>query len=887
MFASWSHEALQAYLEGEGYDIPPGTTAEELRLYVAELHGLQETKQDDDDGISHAAEIVPPVVVEGEAVLDEEEEKPAERKSVRWATTNLHEEFAYEARYDEEVGEAEIDNFAKPTKHAARQYASLHHPRRIDGQRYSPLCSKLGRYCFRNPGPISTGFDWMGEGTVSELTKFGSGLTLHFKNLKLLFWLYFFATVLALPQLILNYQNEQHGGGLLGTTIGNLFTTGNDSLVFLCGSSEGYLCDYSIQGLSSLYTTTEAIIVLLFTCALLWIQYFIPKEQKIAQSLFLSIDLYSVWVPEVPVGCGEETLKQFFEGFTGEEVEEVNIAYDDGELINLFIERGQVLGELWRVTGRVLLEFALKPKPTRLLNEEEMILRKADSVERLVEFYDLLLTTYHSLNEQTRSFNKGGSRAISAVITFQTRIGMIKALGLTARDKFQNMAIKCIPAPPPSTIQWENLEYPLASQVRRQFLSALVVMGAIFGSFVAATGSNAYRNELAVSDLDPCGLYSPTSAAAAMLDPTDVCYEYWQDKAPLFIFTVLAILVVALVNYLVGLVAVSLSPLEKHHSLNSSSISIAIRLFVAYSLNTCFVFILVSVFLHGEGEDLTLSWYANVGSQILLMMLFNVITPHLPILISYLHIKWLQWFGDKPLLQRELNERSIGPNFPFAVRSAQIMMQGFVTLVFGPGMPLLYPIATISFWIFYWVDKTCVLRFYRTPPEFGSEMSSVLVIVLWLGVMGNLLFAIWAYSIPGLFTATITPVSFSQRINQPHILPLVLVCIPVLTLFVLTSLVGLTLSCRRCCMKKRIKKSTRDLTNDYNDLPPLRAAMQSGWLRGLKSYNILQNPKYRRAFGVSKSFCDEHSHVNSVVALPEGDGLPELPPTVRKWLSEF
>lgn len=610
-----------------------------------------------------------------------------------------------------------------------------------------------------------------------------------------------------------------------------------------------------------------------------------PKEQKIAQALFLSIDLYSVWVPEVPSGCGEETLKQFFEGFTGEEVEEVNIAYDDGALINLFIERGQVLGELWRVTGRVLLEFARKPKATRLLNEEEMTLRKADSVERLVEFYDLLLTTYHSLNEQTRSFNKGGSRAISAVITFQTRDGMVKALGLTAKDKFQNMALKCTPAPPPSTIQWENLEYPLASQVRRQFLSALVVMGAIFGSFAAATGSSAYRNELAVADLDPCAAYSPISAGAAMFDPTDACYEYWRDKAPLFIFTVLATLVVALVNYLVGLVAVSLSPLEKHHSLNSSSISVAIRLFVAYSINTCFVFILVSIFLRGGG-DLTLAWYSSVGAQILLMMLFNIVTPHLPVLVSYLYVKWLQWFGDRPLLQRELNERSIGPNFPFAVRSAQIMMQAFVTLVFGPGMPLLYPIAAVSFWLFYWIDKACVLRFYRTPPEFGSGMSSVLVIVLWLGVMGNLLFAIWAYSIPGLFAPPVTgggAMGFSQRINQPHILPLVLVCIPVLTLFVLTSLVGLTLSCRRCCKRRK-----RRVSSDQDDLPPLRAAMQSGWLRGLQSYNILQNPKYRRAFGVSKAFCDEHSHVNSVVALPEGgDGLPELPPAVRKWLNEF
>lgn len=40
-------------------------------------------------------------------------------------------------------------------------------------------------------------------------------------------------------------------------------------------------------------------------------------------------------------------------------------------------------------------------------------------------------------------------------------------------------------------------------------------------------------------------------------------------------------------------------------------------------------------------------------------------------------------------------------------------------------MPLLYVIGTLQFFMTYWVDKLLFLRFYKTPPRFGIEMSEV------------------------------------------------------------------------------------------------------------------------------------------------------------------
>ena len=708
-----------------------------------------------------------------------------------------------EARYDLEFGEVQPDNFSKPSKLAALEYRNLHHPRTIDGKPYSVCSAKMGRHCFAT-GPIGVGFDWCNEGAVSEMAKYGEGLSLHFKNLKFIFWIFLFSTLISLPQFILNSQNQSNGGGLLVTTIGNLFVYSNSSFVFFCPSdspnnaSISYLCTYSLEQLANIYVFTDLGVCILYTVALLWLHFFVNRESSQVARLFLSLDRYSIWIPRLPPGCGEIPLAQYFEELTGENVDEVNIAFDDGQLISLFIERGEILSELWRVTGRAVLTFETPVKSTALRNEEEILSIKAERLERIVDYYDLLLSTYHSLNEQTRGFNKKGNRAVSGIVTFEKRAGATKALAMLGvgrrRNKcihffcshlcrccwkteeddeqegvptFQGTILKCEVAPPPSTILWENLEYGRCAQLSRQLVASLIVCIAICASFGASIGAVLYRSELQSSDVASCNatlLYAPSisececaaysfaKASSAIFSSGDPCHSFWAARSPIFILTLFTTAVVSLVNFIVGYITISLSQFERHHSLVNMDLSICVRLFVAYVINTACVYIIVNVLLVTPPiTDLTSNWYEQVGTQIILNMVLNIVAPHISVLYE-LTVSWmLKTFGDPPLMQREMNERYVGDNFPIAVRSAQIYMQAFVCFVFGAGMPLLYPISCISSILFFYVDKWSVLRFYRTPPEYDSQMSEFLVVILWLGLFGHLCFAIWTYSVPGLF----------------------------------------------------------------------------------------------------------------------------------------
>jgi len=46
-----------------------------------------------------------------------------------------------------------------------------------------------------------------------------------------------------------------------------------------------------------------------------------------------------------------------------------------------------------------------------------------------------------------------------------------------------------------------------------------------------------------------------------------------------------------------------------------------------------------------------------------------------------------------------------------------------VTFLYSSGMPILYPIAALYFFVTYWVDKWLLLRFYRKPVMFDSYMA--------------------------------------------------------------------------------------------------------------------------------------------------------------------
>jgi hypothetical protein len=132
---------------------------------------------------------------------------------------------------------------------------------------------------------------------------------------------------------------------------------------------------------------------------------------------------------------------------------------------------------------------------------------------------------------------------------------------------------------------------------------------------------------------------------------------------------------------------------------------------------------------HLSGCELTIDcptdeWYAKVGAPMTKTMTVQFFVPWAAHVAFYLIFKLKAWWGDrKAVTQNKLNQSRVPNNWDLAAGYGEVLMAMSVTLLYGPGVPLLYWGAALGFAIRYWVDKWACLRVYKRPPLYGSEMS--------------------------------------------------------------------------------------------------------------------------------------------------------------------
>lgn len=88
----------------------------------------------------------------------------------------------------------------------------------------------------------------------------------------------------------------------------------------------------------------------------------------------------------------------------------------------------------------------------------------------------------------------------------------------------------------------------------------------------------------------------------------------------------------------------------------------------------------------------------------------------------------------------------MGPDFLIEIRYSQIMTFFFITMIYSAGMPVLYIISLLQFFLTYWVDKFLFLRMYRTPPRYGIELANKSRDIMQLAIGAHMAFALYMFS---------------------------------------------------------------------------------------------------------------------------------------------
>lgn len=92
----------------------------------------------------------------------------------------------------------------------------------------------------------------------------------------------------------------------------------------------------------------------------------------------------------------------------------------------------------------------------------------------------------------------------------------------------------------------------------------------------------------------------------------------------------------------------------------------------------------------------------------------------------------------------------------------------FVTMMYGVAIPLLFPIAVLSLFILYSLERVLLAYYYKPPPCFSGEMNESAIYMMMIAVPLNLFFGYWILSNQQMFYNRLEKKASADAIPHTH-----------------------------------------------------------------------------------------------------------------------
>lgn len=69
----------------------------------------------------------------------------------------------------------------------------------------------------------------------------------------------------------------------------------------------------------------------------------------------------------------------------------------------------------------------------------------------------------------------------------------------------------------------------------------------------------------------------------------------------------------------------------------------------------------------------------------------------------------------RQLTQGDYEDKNTGPEFVFDFRYSSLLVVLMLAFLYGGGLPVMYPMAALYFFLTYWIDKCLVFKCYKRP----------------------------------------------------------------------------------------------------------------------------------------------------------------------------
>ncbi|CAD8188725.1 unnamed protein product [Paramecium pentaurelia] len=383
--------------------------------------------------------------------------------------------------------------------------------------------------------------------------------------------------------------------------------------------------------------------------------------------------------------------------------------------------------------------------------------------------------------------------------------------------KIDNVIIKAQPAPPPDDINWMNLQYSNIELIARRTLSFMLTF--ILMIFTIAAIIFLKYQQLTYQQDYPepnCTMYPNITEPDVITDQSkdvkkgllecyckedfinrinmtfsngeQLCQQWFNDYVKIVGWPFLIVVVIIFINQIIQIIFTKFAEFEGHRSKSKQLSSRLLKVFVVQYINTALVILIInikftselnissfSVLLNGKFDDISVQWFNQVGTTILLTMLIYVIGPIINIVINSI-IRCLKKCFDqcglqdgqftRKLTQQDLNEYYTGSDFNVELKYSQILTVICVNFLYSSGMPLLYLTTALFLFITYCCDKYFLLHFCKTPPKVDDSVAKLVRQILKLLLIWHVIFSIWIYGSTKLFPENI---DFTQSIQSSSI----------------------------------------------------------------------------------------------------------------------
>lgn len=99
----------------------------------------------------------------------------------------------------------------------------------------------------------------------------------------------------------------------------------------------------------------------------------------------------------------------------------------------------------------------------------------------------------------------------------------------------------------------------------------------------------------------------------------------------------------------------------------------------------------------------------------------------------------------KKLNQKDLQHLYTGAEIrPFLLYS-QVTFTMWIAMSFSSGMPIMYPIACVTLFTFYWLQKILILNYHSKTPQFVYDLPNLAVRFLYFGILLHIINAAFVF----------------------------------------------------------------------------------------------------------------------------------------------